>query len=138
MPPEIQVTCGPITAEPLDLPGPGGPPTRGKLVVPLTAAEKAQRVRGKAQASRSGVGGRATQKDSGAEAGGITLEAQEPLEFVHLKTPGRNYAVLQVSRFVTPWVDCFLSDERARFTVVFRHHLAHATFVFVERGGSPW
>ncbi len=73
------------------------PPAKGKLFVPLTEAQKAQKRLIKANnyknvATRGGgsngallVGG-----------GGASLVDQEPVEFVHLKTWGRNYAVLQV------------------------------------------
>lgn len=92
-----QVTCGPITGEPMVPPAKTVPPAKGKLFVPLTEAQKAQKRLIKANSSRnaaaSGGGSSGALLVGG---GGGSLADQEPVEFVHLKTWGRNYAVLQV------------------------------------------
>lgn len=76
-----QVACGPITAEPMDSSG-GQKPARGKILVPETEADKAEKLQ---RRINSGGGAR------------VVVEEPEPVGFVHIKTPGRNYAVLQVS-----------------------------------------
>eukprot|EP00903_Cladosiphon_okamuranus_P007797 g7546.t1 len=89
-----QVTCGPITAEPVAPPTTVAPPAKGKLFVPLTEAEKARKRLVKANSTKNtGVRGKNSALLVG---GGGTAEDQEPVEFIHLKTWGRNYALLQV------------------------------------------
>lgn len=62
--------------------------------MPLTEAEKAQQRLVKANSYKNtGSGGTNAAMLVG---GGGTAEDQEPVEFMHLKTFGRNYAVLQV------------------------------------------
>ncbi|CAM9145767.1 unnamed protein product [Ectocarpus sp. 8 AP-2014] len=95
-----QVTCGPITAEPT---APLGTTTaRGALFVPLTEAEKAEKRLVKANSyknnSSRGRSSGGSSSNSGAllVGGGGALKDEEPVTFTHLKTWGRNYAVLQV------------------------------------------
>lgn len=71
------------------------PPKKGKLFVPLTEAEKAQNRLTKANSYKN-IGGGVSNNGAMLVGGGGTTEDQEPMEFMHLKTWGRNYAVLQV------------------------------------------
>lgn len=89
----LQVTCGPITAEPVAPPAKSTPPAKGKLIVPLTKAEKEHKRLIQAHSYKNIGGGGGS---NGVVGGGGTSEEQEPVEFMHLKTWGRNYAVLQV------------------------------------------
>lgn len=81
----------------MEPPTTGALPAKGKIVVPLTEAEKTEerleKVRSH-QAAKSG--GRSPPASGGLGTEGGAREEQEPVEFVHIKTPGRNYAVLQV------------------------------------------
>lgn len=61
--------------------------------MPLTEAEKAQKRLIKANSYKGGSGGGSNDLLVG---GGGLLADQEPVTFKHLKTWGRNYAVLQV------------------------------------------
>lgn len=88
-----QVTCGPITAKPVTPPTTATPPAKGKLSVPLTRAEKEHNRLVKANSYKNGGVG----KNGTLVGGGGATEDQEPVDFMHLKTWGRNYAVLQVS-----------------------------------------
>ena len=92
----FQVTCGPITGEPMVPPEKTTPPAKGKLFVPLTEAQKAQKRLIKANSYKNVAGG-GSNGASLVGGGGSALVDQEPVEFMHLKTWGRNYAVLQVS-----------------------------------------
>ena len=88
------MTCGPITAEPVAPPPTTTPPVKGKLFVPLTETEKAQNRLIKANSYKNtGGGNNGSNLLVGARG---TTEDQEPVEFMHLKTWGRNYALLQV------------------------------------------
>ncbi|CAM9252372.1 unnamed protein product [Ectocarpus sp. 12 AP-2014] len=96
-----QVTCGPITAEPT---APSGTTTaRGALFVPLTEAEKAEKRLVKANSYKNNSSGGSSSSGSSNNSsgallvgGGGVLKDEEPVTFTHLKTWGRNYAVLQV------------------------------------------
>lgn len=108
----IEVTCGPITAEPM---APSGTTTaRGALFVPLTEAEKAEKRLIKANSFKNSSSGGSSNSSSGAllVGGGGALKDEEPVTFTHLKTWGRNYAVLQVSR--APSFALWLSPLRGR------------------------
>ncbi|CAM9243711.1 unnamed protein product [Ectocarpus sp. 4 AP-2014] len=95
-----QVTCGPITAEPT---APSGTTTaRGALFVPLTEAEKAEKRLVKANSYKNSSSGGSSSGGSSSNSGALlvggggALKDEEPVTFTHLKTWGRNYAVLQV------------------------------------------
>ncbi|CAM9870841.1 unnamed protein product, partial [Choristocarpus tenellus] len=84
-----QLTCGPITGAPVD-PAKAGP-SKGEVLVPKT---KSKEERGR------GIKDRGQKEDRGlhtstAAVGDKGLREQEPMEFVHVKTEGRNYALLQ-------------------------------------------
>lgn len=72
------------------------PPAKGKLFVPLTEAEKAHNRLIKANSYKTTGGGGGGSNGAMLVGAGATAEDQEPVEFTHLKTWGRNYAVLQV------------------------------------------
>lgn len=85
----------------MEPPTTGALPAKGKIIVPLTEDEKAEKrlekVRKNHQAAKSS-GRLPAASGAGTERG--AREDQEPVEFVHIKTPGRNYAVLQVGVLV--------------------------------------
>lgn len=101
-----QVTCGPTTADPMDVSGTSGP-IKGKLLVPLTEAEKAEKRRRKAKGvsdttghSQGSRGPQTTRKAPQGSSGTLPPEAPsdpDPVEFSHILTAGRNYTVLQVA-----------------------------------------
>lgn len=69
------------------------PPSKGKLFVPLTEAEKEQNRIIKTNSYKTSGGNSGSASLVG---GGEMHEDQEPVTFMHLKTWDRNYAVLQV------------------------------------------
>lgn len=77
----------------------GGLPAKGKIVVPLSEAERVEERLEKVRTHQAGQNGRRPPGASGAAGEGGAREEQQPVEFVHIKTPGRNYAVLQVGDF---------------------------------------
>ncbi|CAM9438025.1 unnamed protein product, partial [Sphacelaria rigidula] len=94
-----QVTCGPITAEPLDLSiSDARPATRGKLLIPLTEAQSQEkRLRPKNSNSSSIAVGGAMGENQGSGRDVVSnAQDEDPVEFVHITRPGRNYVVLQV------------------------------------------
>lgn len=68
-------------------------------MIPLTEALKAEERLEKVRSHQAGKSGgrppRGAVSGEGLRAGGHE-DRQQPVEFVHIKTPGRNYAVLQV------------------------------------------
>lgn len=87
----LQVTCGPITAEPLDLSVvEDKPATRGKLQLPVRTSQ----LHGKRLQNR--VSGARTGKDESRHSTLSTGRDEDPVKFVHITTSGRNYVVLQV------------------------------------------
>lgn len=94
--PMFQVTCGPITGEPEDSAGAEVPAAKGKLVVPLSAAEKAEKRQQRANTNRRDKKAQRSNDGRGGGSGGTIHDNDSAVDFVHLKTPGRNYAVLQV------------------------------------------
>lgn len=89
----------------MDVSGTSGP-IKGKLLVPLTEAEKIEKRRRKAKGTGDSTGcaqgsqrSQASQKASQGSKGTLSPEAPpdpDPVDFAHIQTAGRNYAVLQV------------------------------------------
>lgn len=72
--------------------------------MPLTEAEKAEKRLVKANSYKNNSSGGSSSGGSSSNSGALlvggggALKDEEPVTFTHLKTWGRNYAVLQVSR----------------------------------------
>lgn len=67
-------------------------------MVPLTESEKAEERLEKVRSHQAGKGDGRPPPGATRSGAGVEGVAQQPVEFVHIKTPGRNYAVLQVGR----------------------------------------
>lgn len=103
----LKVTCGPITAEPLDLSiSDARPATRGKLLIPLTEAQSQEkRLRPKNSNSSSIAVGGAMGENQGSGRDVVSnAQDEDPVEFVHITRPGRNYVVLQVGTQHAIWL----------------------------------
>lgn len=108
-------------------------PSKGKLFVPLTEAEKEQNRIIKANSYSTGSGSNGSASSIGG-AGGMH-EAQEPMTFMHLKTWGRNYAVLQVWwgwRFRTSHINALSFTATRGINVPPHMHVAQHGFEFTS------
>lgn len=99
----------------MDTPSADGLPLKGKIVVPSTEVEKAEE---RLEKVRSHQAEKSARRPPPGASG--AREDQQPVEFVHIKTPGRNYAVLQVpnSRKIVVHVPLLCANPRALPSVV--------------------